>query len=486
MDIVRIDSNRVWLSSTEDRDALYAKFLICDFSTNLNNVRLSRTRIDEWISTLEDQPLVGKIVMRADGTQDFTGHNAHLVKRTDEDGTEYEDVEFDTSAFGTFKDVAIEEIDGRECIVATAKVWRRFHDASTIIEKRCAAGDLHTSWEIGVDEASVEIEDGRPVKVIESGRFIGHCLLGKNVLPAYPCSGLLDVAEADEDQALLNAIVRETMISEENVDMPNEETIVTEPIAEPIPVVDEPVVEPAVEEPIAEPIVEPAVEESAEEPAAEEPVVEPVVEQSALTMWDLHDAISRAAREAYNTWLYIAFWFPEEHICWAKTDECNGELDYVMFSYEVTEDEKIVIGEPMPVTLTVSVSALNNYIVDLNETIASLNADNENLRSEVATLDVYRKAHEEAEHAKAVAELRQYILDSGRFTEDEVEGEEISSVLNELDHAKVNQMISERVVAEMRKAKPVVASVSKKNTEIVLPPSEKVDQAALIRNLLRR
>ena len=255
MDIVKFDSNKVWLGSTEDRDALYAKFLICDFSTNLNSVRLNRNRIDEWISTLVDQPLVGKIVMRADGTKDFTGHNARIVKRTAEDGSEYEDVEFDTSAFGTFQDVAIEEIDGRECIVATAKVWRRFHDASTIIEKRCESGDLHTSWEVGVDEASMEIEDGRPVKVIDRGHFIGHCLLGKNVLPAYPCSGLLDVAEVDEDQALLNAIVRETMVSEEIEDMPNpNEEIVVEPVVEEVaPVVEEPeVVEVPAEEPAPE------------------------------------------------------------------------------------------------------------------------------------------------------------------------------------------------------------------------------------------
>lgn len=463
MDIVKFDSNKVWLGSTEDRDALYAKFLICDFGTNLNSVRLNRNRIDEWISTLVDQPLVGKIVMRADGTKDFTGHNARIVKRTAEDGSEYEDVEFDTSAFGTFQDVAIEEIDGRECIVATAKVWRRFHDASTIIEKRCESGDLHTSWEVGVDEASMEIEDGRPVKVIDRGHFIGHCLLGKNVLPAYPCSGLLNVAEVDEDQALLNAIVRETMVSEEIEDMhnPNEE-IVVEPVVEEVA--------PAVEE--AE-----IVDTPAEEPA-------PEVEQSALTHWDLQSAICRAARAAYDTWLYIAFWFPEEHVCWAKTDECENELAYVMFSYEVTADEEIVIGEPIPVTLTVSVSSLNDHVAELNSTIAELSANNTRLQNEVAALDVFRKAHEEAEHAQAVAELRQYVVDSGRFTEDEIDGE-LSSVIEELDRSRINAMISERVVDEMRKAKPVVTA-SMKTTEIVLPPEEKTDGAALIRNFLHR
>ena len=463
MDIVKFDSNKVWLGSTEDRDALYAKFLICDFGTNLNSVRLNRNRIDEWLYTLVDQPLVGKIVMRADGTKDFTGHNARIVKRTAEDGSEYEDVEFDTSAFGTFQDVAIEEIDGRECIVATAKVWRRFHDASTIIEKRCESGDLHTSWEVGVDEASMEIEDGRPVKVIDRGHFIGHCLLGKNVLPAYPCSGLLDVAEVDEDQALLNAIVRETMVSEEIEDMPNpNEEIVVEPVVEEVA--------PAVEE--AE-----IVDTPAEEPA-------PEVEQSALTHWDLQSAIARAARAKYETWLYIAYWFPEEHVCWAKTDKCENELAFVMFSYEVTADEEIIIGEPTPVTLTVSVSSLNDHIAELNNTIAELSANNTRLENEVAALDVFRKAHEEAEHAQAVAELRQYVVDSGRFTEDEIDGE-LSSVIEELDRSRINAMISERVVDEMRKAKPVVTA-SMKTTEIVLPPEEKADGAALIRNFLHR
>lgn len=436
MNIERFDSNRVWLSETEDPDALYAKFLICDFSTNLNHVRINRERIEEWMETLKDEPLVGKIVVHADGARDFTGHNAKVVKRTDEDGTEVDAVEFDTSAFGTFVDVGIETVDEAECIVATAKVWKRFHDASSLIKKRCKTGELHTSWEISVDEYSNVVEDGEPVKVIDSGRFIGHCLLGKNVLPAYPTSGLLDVAEADEDQVLLDTIVREVSVSE------------------------------------------------AEEPSAPE--------QAAKTHYDLLRDLYDALRRELQSYAYIAFWFPEEHAAWCKTEDCAGELDYILVKYAVREDESIVIDGMTPVTLTISVSEINASISGLNETVAQLNKENTQLRTEIESLEVYRAEHDEAvaarekhEHEEAVASLRQYVIDSGRFTDEEMNGEELSALIESADVDAINRMISERVVSEMRAHRTTEVSTAKPRVEVIVPPIDEIDGAQLIRNYLR-
>lgn len=438
MSIERFDSNRVWLSETEDQDALYAKFLICDFSTNLNRVRINRDRIEEWMETLKDEPLVGKIVVHADGARDFTGHNAKVVKRTDDNGDEVEAVEFDTSAFGTFIDVGIETIDDAECIVATAKVWKRFHDASSLIKKRCKTGELHTSWEISVDEYSNVVEDGEPVKVIDSGRFIGHCLLGKNVLPAYPTSGLLDVAEADEDQMLLDAIVREVSISEVNGNP------------------------------------------------------SPATEQSAKTEYDLMRLIGDALRRNVQGWSYIAFWFPEERAAWCKTDGCTGDLDYVLVKYTVQADESVTIDSMTPVTLTVSVSEINSSIASMNEAVAQLNGENVKLRAEIETLNVYRQEHEEAEaarvkreHDEAVSALRQYVVDSGMFTEDEISGEELSALIESVNTDAVNKMISDRVVSEMRSKRTPEVSTAKPHTEVIITPVDNIDGAQLIRNYLR-
>ena len=66
MERITFNSNRVWIAErSEDPDALYAKILICDFSVNLNNVQLERSTINNWLPTLLNQPLVGKIVIKS-------------------------------------------------------------------------------------------------------------------------------------------------------------------------------------------------------------------------------------------------------------------------------------------------------------------------------------------------------------------------------------------------------------------------------------
>ena len=76
------------------------------------------------------------------------------VKKVDEHGNEYYEVEFDTDAFGTFFDVGIETINDIEYIVASCEIWKRFSKACEIIIKRIKEGTLHTSWEISIEESS--------------------------------------------------------------------------------------------------------------------------------------------------------------------------------------------------------------------------------------------------------------------------------------------------------------------------------------------
>ena len=48
---------------TEHPDHYLAKFVICDFSVNGNQVALNRETIESWMSTLVGNPLVGKLVV---------------------------------------------------------------------------------------------------------------------------------------------------------------------------------------------------------------------------------------------------------------------------------------------------------------------------------------------------------------------------------------------------------------------------------------
>ena len=66
---------------TEHPDHYLAKFVICDFSVNGNQVALNRDTIESWMSTLVGNPLVGKLVVAPKGELDFSGHNMKVVTR---------------------------------------------------------------------------------------------------------------------------------------------------------------------------------------------------------------------------------------------------------------------------------------------------------------------------------------------------------------------------------------------------------------------
>ena len=65
-------------------------------------------------------------------------------------------------------------------------------------------------------------------------------------------------------------------------------------------------------------------------------------------------------------------------------------------------------------------------------------------------------------HDQKAAELRDYIKRSGQFTAKEIEGEEISALIDALDEDKIKMMISDRVVSSNKK-QTLKASVPRAN-----------------------
>jgi hypothetical protein len=475
---LKLFSNKIWISEESDPDVLFVKVLICDFSVNLNKVQLNRNTIDTWISTLKDAPLVGKIKAKSNGEIDFTSHNATIVTRVDEQGHEYQDIEFNSDAFGTFTGVEIEEVDGVESIVANCKVWKRFFDASQLIQKRIKAGTLSTSWEIAVEDSEKKIVSGELIKVINKGRFIGHALLSATTPPAYPRSKVLEVASSENDEELCSAILQDILaLNNENPQgnevqtMPNENEVVIEN-AEEKPA-DPPVVEQAEETP-------PVVEQPAE-PTYENPTV------AELTMWDIRKKVEQAICNKLDVcWLDMIWLFPANFKAWAHKYE-DDEMNLNEFTYEVVENE-VVVSEPTPVTLTVSPREANSALSARDETIVSLNSKIQTLESEVATLSPYKAAAEQAERERLeeekkqqVAELRKYVEDANVFTKEELEGEELSTLISELKTVEVKAKIADRIVEKQVKTrKPETASVEKPqpkpkadiNTEITEKPVE--------------
>lgn len=461
---------------TEHPDHYLAKFVICDFSVNGNQVALNRDTIESWMSTLVGNPLVGKLVVAPKGELDFSGHNMKVVTRKDDDGNEHKTAEFDTDAFGSFQSVGIEKIDDTDFIVASCKIWKRYPKACATILRRIESGTLNTSWEIDVLKAHKGIVGGRMAKIIDDGVFTAHCLLGANVEPAYKCSKLLEVAETDFGLELANAYIEDTKeISNiesnekeaKNLELNKDKETQTAQVEPTEPEQAEKAATESTTKPTtpAEPVIQTS-EEGGETPPPTEPETgtepagdpEPAPEISSLTGRDLYikleDAVSKISSDYYMTDM-----FPEDHTIWCKKWGRMNELDYIMFPYTVEGDE-VSLGEPQNITLTVSISQVNTKIAELNGTIASLNTELQSAKEEVASLTPYKDQAEKAEAEKAAAELaqkkenlRQYALSSKMITEAEVsEGGNYASLIENLDETGIKSVIAERCVEAAKKA----------------------------------
>ena len=461
MDNIVFYSDQVYLSENSNPDSYIAKFIICDFGRNKNGVALDRNTIENWMSTLKNKPLVGKIKMRYDGEYDFTGHNVREVEKVDENGNKYREVEFDTEAFGTFFDVAIETINDKEYIVASCEIWKRFTKACEIIVNRIQEGSLSTSWEISVEKSTQGIIDGLMTKIIQAGRFIGHCLLGKNVSPAYDSSGLLEIASTNYDMEFAEALSqdilsqgldKENEAKEENNLQSNIETQVAE----------ENVEETVVETPVAD-----TTESSTETEVTEN---KDETEVSQLTEYDLRKKICEACRAKLDKWCWISFHFPVEKEVWLEVDGRESELDFVRMTYTV-ENDTITVSDPEDVKLTVSIAEVNTKIAELeaevstkDEAIIKSGEEITRLKTEISELSPFKEKFEKAEQERIENELKEKkdnlvssITKSGLITKDEIEAsEELKGYVDNLDEKSLKAILADRYIA----------SLSENNTEV--------------------
>ena len=426
--------------------------------------------------------------MKYDGTYDFTGHNVKLVNKVDEYGNEYQEVEFDTDDFGTFFDVSIETIDTQEVIVASCEIWKRLTNAREIIVRRIKDGTLHTSWEIAIEKSHQGIVDGLMTKIIDVGRFIGHCLLGKQVSPAYDSSGLLEIASTNYDVEFAEALSRDiisqgldiknkekeddTLETNKDIEKSNEEI---EASVEDTETSNETDISNDITEDTSTKTDESSKDidddketddddkiEDEEDGECKKKKASASTETSALTSSDLHRKLSEECRKKLGDWCWVAYLFPEEKEVWCEYDG-NSELDYLKFTYSVQNDE-VTVSEPEKVTLTISVKDINTTISEYEKTISEkddlivkASAEITSLKSENAELSQYKQKFTEMEQAKMDAELAQKkeelissVIKSGQITREEIDAsEELQNYVNELDKKSLMAIVGERLSASV-------------------------------------
>lgn len=496
---IRLSANNVWIAeNNSDPDALIVKFVICDFGRNKNGISINKEKANDWISTLVHTPVVGKIGVNLDGDDDFTSHNMKIEVQENEDGELERVVVFDTVAYGTFIDVGTESINNVDCIVATAKVWKRFAKACEIIESRIEEGTLSTSWEIVVEEASQAIVDGAMTKVIDKGRFIGHCLLSKYTEPAYDSSGILSVAETtaeaitEQNKMLVDALISDiTNITEggDNNMENNKQTIISE-------INPEPEVTPDVSgkdegAPVVSGVEEP-------EDKKTEPIEPEQPEVSALTQYDITEQLSKAIRNATDNYGWIEYVFPVEmYAIWRKGgyDGLNNkELDRVKYNYSIENDKVSLVGEGEPVTISFDVLTLqaeyekstselankDEAIIVLNSKVEELNTQLSSLQESYDQLSEFKTKYDaevaEQERQTKLAEIKDYALKSNKISETEFESDEtIKSAIENIDYSTIKSIIADRVVSET-----LAASTATKEEPMVSTKNDMLDIQAQI------
>lgn len=526
METITLYSSDVYLAEDNSNpDSYIAKFIICDFGRNKNTVALDREHIDEWVETLKNKPLVGKIKLKYDGTYDFSGHNVKTLTKTDEDGNSYKEVVFDTDAFGTFFDVGIEEINGIEYIVASCEIWKRFTKACEIIIRRIQSGTLHTSWEIAVEKSRQGIVDGLMTKIIEVGRFLGHCLLASDVSPAYDSSGLLEIASENYDMEFAEALSQD--IISHGLDKLNnqekEDYVLKEDKSKIVSsngTIEEVSIDSEVSTDETNHIEETTkAEETTKEPSkndisdtheatahAESETPPEDTELSALTERDLRSKIREACRAKLDKWCWISFHFPVDKEVWLEVEGQESELDFVRMTYSVGDNDTITVSEPENVTLTVSLKDVNTTVAEYKKTIAEkdeliVKASSEitSLKSENTELSQYKEKFTQLEQEKLEAELEEKketlissVIKSGQITREEIEeSEELSGYVNNLDKGSLMSIVGERLIASLDKKEEKKVETSEiKDVQIASnlnnDDDETINKASIMRKFLHK
>ena len=448
-------SNNVEVSE-DVKGNLILDFILCDFSTNANGKKIKREGVEDKLSTMINMPLVGRL-KTVNGKTDFMGHNKK-TKYEVINGEVINKTYLDTDALGVYTECEIREIDGVEYICGKAILWNRFENAKRVILDRFENGDsIKTSWEMIITQSHNEIEDGKTIDVIDDFYFIGNCLLGSKVTPAFKCAGIQELEVAEEDkfnEELSSAIAQDINNLKEGGDGMEKE-----------------------------------------KESMETEVSEGQIEVSALTLGDIRRKVCQLAWELEREedyWLYDSIIYPLENTAYFKKEGAEElDDDYLKVVYSVGENNEVSLVSKENVKMTfvpkesvVEVSEVEGVRAELSEKVDSIVKLGETLAEKealiyekdktIAELEVFKETVAEIEKEKAEAELEkkrkacsEAALSSGYITEADIEAsEEMKQAIAEADMDKVKLFIAEAVLKNVVKTEVSEEVEQEKEVEV--------------------
>ena len=454
---------------------------------------------EKYCKTIIGYPVVAKLKKNIFGQiSDFDGHAIIEVKA--KNGKKQK--KFTTHAIGSVLDAWTEtrDVEGyegeQECILCKTKLWTsRFPEYFKVFDKLWEQGKIQSSWELTATKVETEGE----FKIYKIFEFIGTCCLGSTKTPAVPGAGVIEYAELEDYETELAEALEKDMA---DLDIENEDKEVTDlaekekkdtPVEdtekkgkEAPEAVDDSECKKKKETAECDPKkkksacaeVKDEAEKKDEEAevgakkkktsCAEVETPEKSPEVASLTDCDLFRKINEECRKAVDCcWGYISYWFPEEKTVWYKPDNAVSQLDYKLFTYEVVDDE-VTVSEPQDVKLSVSVTEMNEVIAEKDEKIGALTAELEikddavikagekisKLNVEVSELKPYKEAVEKAEKERIEAEiaeakqtLKNNMLKTKLFTEEEIAEADIAELIEARNETAIKNLIAERYIA---------------------------------------
>lgn len=457
--------------STDNNDDLKVKFLICPLdvvNSNGTGIKESDITDDEKIG-LKDKAVVTKVVKDSKGNYDFSGHNMKVKQTVDKDGNVKKEYEFDTTAVGFHKDVYVEEmeIDGvnRNCIVAETIIWKRYPKVIEVIER--LGINLRTSWETLFGSYYYDENGGKWIKDL---KWLGNCMLGSNVKPAYKNSGALEIAEEDNQDMELSIATQEDLVNNLDDNKSNLNYI----------------------------------NKGGNEMGNEK---KEGLELSSISTEDLRNKIRSAiyATEGNGRYFYGILIYPYEFLAYAKIESQGSSVeDYVKFTYIVNSDDTISITAQEDVKMVfVPKTEYETEIANLKSEITAKDTEIASKVDEVVKLGEVIKTNEtaiaekesiiesltpfkeqvekaeaeakEAEIAQAKEDLKEKALKSEYVTEKDIEtSEDLKNAIESLDEKAVNAFIGQRVVEyASQKASEQESQKANKEAEVEVSTDKK-------------
>lgn len=503
-----------YVEIAEHKDYLELENLVCYYDyPNANGSQIDYgTTDEEKAATLERaktlclMPVYAKCAVNRHGDPTFKGHEISFDSKGE--------AVFGTMPIGVHYSVKIKKhdivaADGTAhrlpCLFAKQKIWKRNKNAVAATRRLFAEGKLYNSWEMDVKQYTFK----GGVKHLEDYSFLGNALLGyEYASPAYGTGGgaqvisvsakdgnsfklseaELMIAEALYMDSLENQTgddeceVSEMLERKEDFEVVVDEIATDEveiseenPVDESSPEIEETdveVSENAQEEDSGEPENNDEPEISETEEVSEETAQEvEEVESSALTDFDLRRQVEKALHEATGEYMYCHHIFPVENYAWVRTNEDykGGELNMTEVSYSVSGDTVEIISMT-PIVLVGSPRVMASMVSERDEKISALEKEISELRAVKTLYDAHVQEEANKKHEAEVAELRQYAEASGYFTAEELETEEIKTLIENLNVSEIKMMIADRAVAGKKDASsdiPEVSSVAMPKVNLV-------------------